>query len=137
MRLKYLTQEHNAGTGLDHTPHDPETSALTTRPQRLYGNTARVKRISYLRWTVFKCKPSLEVKLGIPCSRYNLCLDVHFKIHGILAIDILAVQNKWFINQNNAQQRMNSAKTKPNKEIKQPTFIFVFLFAMSAANRID
>ena len=137
MRLKYLTQEHNAGTGLESRPHDPETSALITRPPRLYGNIAGVKVISYLRWTVFKCKPPLEVKLGIPCSRYNLCLDVHFKIHGILAIDILAVQNKWFINQNNAQQRMNSAKTKPNKEIKQPTFIFVFLFAMSAANRID
>ena len=57
-------------------------------------NTAGVKVINYLRWAVFKCKPSLEVKLGIPCSRYNLCLDVHFKIHGILAIDILAVKNK-------------------------------------------
>ena len=93
--------------------------------------------ISYLRWTVFKCKPPLEVKLGIPCSRYNLCLDVHFKIHGILAIDILAVHKRWFINENNTQQRMKSAKIKPNNEIKQPAFIFVFLFAMSAANRID
>ena len=47
MRVKYLTQEHNAvpRPGLEPGPPDPESSALTIRPTRRPKNQLAQKRL--------------------------------------------------------------------------------------------